>query len=193
MYTALKLGVSALAVIALITLAAPNLFGQQNNDANSGNRRIDLVDDCDPSDPNWAPVGCFQTDGDVSAAEFGAFLTSPLYGGGLVGHPAWRNDPSHLVVRDGEGIRVSNEGGRPHTFTKVAEFGGGRIPPLQVGTQMAPECALAPGATDPFQVAPGDKLRLKVEGEGIMKFQCCFHPWMRATVRAVAHENHGRN
>jgi hypothetical protein len=23
-------------------------------------------------------------------------------------------------------------------------------------------------------------------GEGIQRFQCCFHPWMRATVRVIA-------
>jgi hypothetical protein len=168
-----------------------------NIEAHREDAKVAMIDDCDPNDPEWAPVGCFQKHGDVTADEFNLFLRSPLYantaGQFLVGHPSWRNDPSHLVVRDGERIRVSNEGGRPHTFTKVAEFGGGRVPPLQVGTQMAPECALAPGATDPYQVAPGDKLRLKVEGEGIMKFQCCFHPWMRATVRAVADQNHGQN
>lgn len=168
-----------------------------NVEAHREDAKVAMIDDCDPDDPEWAPVGCFQKHGDVTADEFNMFLRSPLYAntGGqfLVGHPSWRNDPSHLVVRDGERIRVSNDGGRPHTFTKVAEFGGGRIPPLQVGTQMAPECALAAGATDPFQVAPGDKLRLRVEGEGIMKFQCCFHPWMRATVRVVADQNHGQN
>ncbi len=94
------------------------------------------------------------------------------------------------MVEEGKRIEVKNEGGRPHTFTKVAEFGGGRVPPLLVGTQMAPECALAAGATDPNQVAPGARLKLKTSGEGIVRFQCCFHPWMRATVRVVA-DDHG--
>ena len=30
-------------------------------------------------------------------------------------------------------IKVTNRGGRGHTFTEVAEFGGGRVPPLNVG------------------------------------------------------------
>jgi hypothetical protein len=156
-------------------------------------KKIALIDDCDPDDPTWAPVGCLQNKGDVTNAEFTALLRSPLYdndpataaGQFLVGHPSWRNEPSHLVVEEGKRIEVKNEGGRPHTFTKVAEFGGGRVPPLLVGTQMAPECALAVGATDPNQLAPGARLRLRTSGEGLVRFQCCFHPWMRATIRVV--------
>jgi plastocyanin len=164
---------------------------------------IAIKDNCDPDDPGWAPTGgCLLKRGDVTLAEFQTFLRSPLYdqpfnsadnpvGQFLVGHPSWRNDPSHVVVEQGERIRVKNEGGRLHTFTPVAEFGGGRVPPLLVGTTMAPECA-APAAppTDPYQVAPGDKLKLKATTEGIQRFQCCIHPWMRATVRVVPEHDH---
>src|SRR5688572_18102666 len=78
--TAMQKGLTfVMGALVLIALAAPALRGQQNNDANRGNRTIDLVDDCDPADGNWAPVGCFQNDGDVTAAEFDEFLRSPLY------------------------------------------------------------------------------------------------------------------
>jgi plastocyanin len=129
----------------------------------------------------------------VTAAEFNAFLRSPLYdnipppgvepGLFLVGHPSWRNDPSHVVIEAGKEIRVRNIGGRPHTFTAVAQFGGGVVPPLNVGTQPAPECATS------VRLEPGDGERLTAGGEGIQRFQCCFHPWMRATVRVVADDN----
>jgi hypothetical protein len=59
-----------------------------------------------------------------------------------------------------------------------------------VGTIPAPECALPAGATDPYLAAPGDKLKLKATDEGIQRFQCCFHPWMRATVRVEGHHHH---
>lgn len=193
----LLLGVSFLWATAGPTEVAADRGGEQ---------RIALVDDCDPDDPNWGPVpGCLQDKGDVSQAEFNMFLRSPLYnktvppslaGEFLVGHPSWRNEPSHVVIEEGKRIHVKNEGGRPHTFTPVAQFGGGRIPPLLVGTQMAPECAAPPaGETDPFQVAPGGRLKLKASGEGIMRFQCCFHPWMRATVRVTPedHDGHDKN
>jgi plastocyanin len=191
MHKAQKLAVGALALVAL---AAPGLRGQDNNnDDNRGNRAIDLVDDCDPDDPAWLPIGCLQKDGDVTVAEFNAFLRSPLYdnipppgiepGLFLVGHPSWRNDPSHVVIAAGKEIRVRNVGGRPHTFTAVAQFGGGVVPPLNVGTQPAPECAAS------VRLAPGDRARLIAGGEGIQRFQCCFHPWMRATVRVVADDD----
>jgi len=168
---------------------------------NDGDTKVALVDDCDPTDvAGWAPVGCLQDKGDVTAAEFGMFLRSPLYdndgnplstaGQFLVGHPSWRNVPSHAVIEEGKRLHIENEGGRPHTFTPVAQFGGGRVPPLLVGTQPAPECALAAGATDPYLVPPGARLKLQVTAEGIQRFQCCFHPWMRATVRVTADEHH---
>jgi plastocyanin len=161
-----------------------------------GDTKIKLVDDCDPTDvAGWAPVGCLHDKGDVRQAEFAMFLRSPLYdndgnplstaGQFLVGHPAWRNVPSHVAIEAGKTIHIENEGGRPHTFTPVAQFGGGRVPQLLVGTQMATECALAAGATDPYQVAPGERLKLTASGDGIIRFQCCFHPWMRATVRVT--------
>jgi plastocyanin len=163
-------------------------------------KHIAIRDDCDPDDPAWAPTGgCLNKKGDVTNAEFGLFLRSPLYNNAaagnppqlfLVGHPSWRNDPSHIVVEVGENIHIKNEGGRAHTFTPVAQFGGGRVPPLLVGTIPAPECALAPGATDPYLAAPGDQLKLKATTEGIQRFQCCFHPWMRATVRVEEHHHH---
>ena len=190
-----KVQTIAVGALALIALAAPSLRGQnQNNDDNQGNRRVDLVDDCDPDDPAWSPVGCFQKDGDVTAAEFNAFLRSPLYdnipppgvepGLFLVGHPSWRNDPSHVLIEAGKRIQVRNVGGRPHTFTQVAQFGGGVIPPLNVGTQPAPECAQA------LLLEPGDSDTITADGEGIQRFQCCFHPWMRATVRVVTKDQH---
>ena len=113
-----------------------------NVEAHREDAKVAMIDDCDPDDPAWAPVGCLQKRGDVTAAEFGLFLRSPLYanaaGQFLVGHPSWRNNPAHLVVKNGERIRVSNEGGRPHTFTKVAEFGGGRVPAVAGGNAAGP-------------------------------------------------------
>lgn len=182
--------VVGLIVLLAAATAAPGLRGDDALDrSDRGNRHISMLDDCDPDDANWAPIGCFQDKGDVTAAEFNAFLRSPLYdnippfgtepGFFLVGHPSWRNVPSHLSVAENQIIRVKNEGGRPHTFTEVAEFGGGIVPPLRVGTIQAPECADQP------PVPPGSSFRLTASGVGIHKFQCCFHPWMRATVRVT--------
>jgi plastocyanin len=190
MHKTLRLVLTALALIAF---AAPSLRGDNDNDR--GNQTVEMVDDCDPRDTaGWAPVGCLLRKGDVTAAEFGALLTSPLYdnipgAGGLflVGHPSWRNEPSHIVIEAGKKLRIKNVGGRPHTFTQVAQFGGGVVPPLNVGTQPAPECATL------VVVAPGDRTTLTARDEGLQRFQCCFHPWMRATVRVVPDDRKDRD
>jgi plastocyanin len=140
------------------------------------------MDNCDPADPAWnATGGCvqFPQNGDVSAAEFFAFLRSPLTvpaNAALIGHPAWRNEPSYVSVQEGRTVRVKNEGGRGHTFTEVTEYGGGVVGILNVGLNPASECAAAaplpPGATQELNLDPG-----------LHKFQCCIHPWMRAAIR----------
>lgn len=153
----------------------------------SGNGgHIDMLDDCDPADLGWNRTGgCRLRHGDATEAEFLALLGSPL-STGVVGHPAWRNEPSYLKVVEGHPVLVRNRGGRLHTLTPVAAFGGGRIPPLRAGLTPAPECLLAPGAADPFAVAAGDHLTLTGLGVGIHRLQCCLHPWMRELIRVTA-------
>jgi plastocyanin len=151
------------------------------------NGKIAMRDNCDPSDPAWAPTGgCTLKRGDVRAAEFTAFLRSSRTiapNAHLIGHPSWRNEPSHLAIESGDRLRVTNEGGRTHTFTEVAEFGGGRVPPLNIGLSASPECATA------VNVPPGARIELAGISDGIHRFICCIHPWMRATVR-VQPEHH---
>jgi plastocyanin len=146
-----------------------------------GQRKIAVLDNCDPDDATWAPTGgCALKEGDVTLAEFNALLSSSLSPFTVVGHPSWRNEPSYLTVRSGKGVRVTNEGGRAHTFTEVAAFGGGRVPPLTMGLTPAPECLVLP---DPTALAPGAHLELKGLSAGLHRFQCCLHPWMRAAIR----------
>ena len=103
------------------SIAASRSGGDDNDDADE-DARIARRDDCDPRDPGWAPTGgCLLKRGDVSFAEFGAELSSPL-SLSVVGHQAWRMDPSYLETV-GAAVRVRNEGGRTHTFTRVAQFG----------------------------------------------------------------------
>jgi plastocyanin len=158
--------------------------GNETSDPNSGNRQIAILDDCDPTDPAWAPTGgCLLKRGSVTNAEFNAFLRSPL-SLSTVGHPSWRNDPSYLELEAGKDVRVTNEGGRTHTFTEVAQFGGGRVQPLNVGLVPAPEC-LSAGVVN---LLSGATLELSGLAAGDHRFQCCIHPWMRALV-SVADEH----
>lgn len=140
--------------------------------ADSGPRRILVLDDCDPADHDWERTGgCVKDGGEITEHEFVEAL--PL------GHPAWRNSPSYLKVPGTGNLQVSNEGGRNHTFTEVAAFGNGIVPPLNPnGNAPVPECAGLPGL-----LAPGDSMKIDKLEKGVHKYQCCFHPWMRAEVR----------
>ena len=143
-----------------------------------GAHQILILDDCDSNDPGWAPTGgCLLKGGRVTQAEFNTLVRSP-FSVSTVGHPAWRNDPSYLDIGVDKSVKVTNGGGRLHTLTKVANFGGGRVPPLNVGLTAAPEC-LVPSTTD---VAPGESMRIENLGVGIHRFQCCIHPWMRELI-----------
>ena len=141
--------------------------------AADGPRRISVLDDCDPTDPGWTPTGgCFLLDGQVTFAQF--FAAAPI------GHPAWRNDPSYMKIKADKNVQVINNGGRDHTFTAVADFGGGIVFPLNLpGQATVPEC----GNFGSSLLTPGAELRLEDLQPGIHKYQCCFHPWMRAEIR----------
>ncbi|MGQ0714784.1 MAG: cupredoxin domain-containing protein [Gemmatimonadaceae bacterium] len=162
-------------------------LASQGGDGSSGRRQIAIRDDCDPRDPAWAPTGgCLLRRGDVTFAEFAAENNSPL-AASVVGHQAWRNDPTYLKIEEGETVRVRNEGGRFHTFTEVAAFGGGKIPSpaLNKGLVTAPEC---PGSTD---IPPGGRMQVSGLAAGNHRFQCCLHPWMRALIKVKADRDHG--
>jgi hypothetical protein len=156
-----------LAAGALVSLAVPAAMAA----------KVDLLDDCDARDPGWASSGgCTLEDGDVTVAEFNALLSS-VNSAAVVGHPSWTIAPTYLSLDLGEKLRVRNHGGRTHSFTEVAAFGGGRVPPFNTGLTPAPECAAA------IPIAAGTQVDLNVSTPGLHLFQCCFHPWMRAAIR----------
>src|SRR2546428_9417625 len=72
-------------------------------------KQIAILDDCDPRDPNWTSVGgCALEEGDVTLAEFNAFLVSPL-SSAVIGHSAWRFDSPDLKIKPDEAMRGRNE------------------------------------------------------------------------------------
>ena len=75
-----------------------------------------------------------------------------------------------------------------HTFTEVEDFGGGIVPQLNErsgNTTVAPECAaLEPDAMIP----PGRHSEAETEEEeGVERYQCCIHPWMRLELHVSKH------
>lgn len=96
---------------------------------------------------------------------------------------AWLFAPPTFQASVGQTIVATNFGGETHTFTPVAEFGGGIVPFLNdlSGTpDVAPECA-ALGEHD--FVPSGGRFGGPLDQAGTQRFQCCIHPWMRATVQ----------
>jgi plastocyanin len=169
-------------ILVALALGAGALLPDMNADivAAQANEKVAIVDDCDPN-ADWGLNGCLREEGSVTRAEFGAFLASPLSPTTVVGHPSWRMDPAYLTVEVGEKVRLRNRGGRNHTFTKVAQFGGGTVPALRVGLTPAPECpaAVTIGPDGKAEVNPAD-LAL-----GDNRFQCCIHSWMRGVIKVV--------
>jgi len=168
--------------------------------ADRGHERVAVTDDCDTTDPAWdnpdGSEGCLREEGTVTRAEFAFFSVfnpmTPLIpppgtplANAVIGHPSWRNDPGYLTLELGERLRVKNTGGRGHTFTEVANYGGGFVAVLNFGLRQARECA------DPTQLpilAPGARAEVRGLALGNHKFQCCIHPWMRSLVKVLPEE-----
>jgi plastocyanin len=159
----------------------------------SNDPNIIMMDNCSPDDPAYdafggcpegSPRGASGYRGDVPLAELFDLLISPLAPGHVIGHPSWRNEPSYISIRPGQGVRVTNRGGRVHTFTRVEEFGGGFVPILNETMTPAPECGenFVPAEGVVF-VPLNENQTLPTMTPGLHKFQCCIHPWMRAAVR----------
>lgn len=150
-----------------------------------GDKKIRLLDDCEPVSFNEVlGAGICVGNGHTTFAEFIAELQATQDA------HKWRNQPSDMQLNVGRETLIENRGGEDHTFTQVAEFGGGFIPDLNglSGNPVpAPECLNIPalvfipaGATEEGPTAGSD---LSV---GEHKFQCCIHPWMRTVIDVKA-------
>ena len=159
-----------------ITLSAASGGGMA---ASNGGRGISMLDQCDPDSFNAiiGPGTCVNRTGGVTFDAFIALLVKQSRA------PSWRFSPDTIHVPTEMTLPIANRGGEGHTFTQVAEFGGGLVPDLNElsGTPVpAPECLnfseivfIPAGGTGAQTFQPG----------GGTKYQCCIHPWMRAETR----------
>jgi plastocyanin len=143
--------------------------------------RVNMTDACDQAtfDAVLGAGTCIRAGG-VKFNQFIAELTRL----GFVG--PWHFAPRVANVTVGQTFAAINQGGETHTFTEVADFGGGIVPLLNnlahVPT-VAPECAAL--EEDDF-VAPGATYKESVDHAGAHKYQCCIHPWMRLEAQATS-------
>ena len=151
--------------------------------------QVVALDECDPATfnlpSNVGPGFCKN----VAFGYTGLGYTtafSQLLSEAAMGKPDknWDFEPDNLTVNEGTPIIAVNQGGEPHTFTEVANFGGGFIPPLNGGEASVPECA--PGFSSVTvartRILQGSQLQVAGLSKGVHHFQCCIHPWMRTTV-----------
>lgn len=170
---------AALSAIALLSLTA-------GAGAVQGDKKIRLLDDCDPATFNAVlGDGACIGNGHTTFAEFIEELeeTQDAH--------AWRNQPSNMHLNVGRSTLIENRGGETHTFTPVAEFGGGFVNELNgiSGNPVpAPECLnfgsidfIPAGAVENGPTAGSSELPV-----GASKFQCCIHPWMRTVIDVAA-------
>jgi plastocyanin len=148
----------------------------------SASTHVSIQDQCDPASFNAAlgPGSCTKQ-GTETFAQFNDELTATQK------VAAWQFVPATLTIRVGQSITATNNGGETHTFTEVAQFGGGIVPSLNQASGNpveAPECQqltstdiMSPGMTFTADAATA------VETE---RYQCCIHPWMRATVTVTS-------
>lgn len=142
---------------------------------------VNILDACDPTTFNARfGAGTCVRNGGVTVDQFIAMLTRLQVAG------PWHFSPPSSHVQVGQTFNAVNHGGETHTFTHVANFGGGFVAPLNQlsgAGDPVPEClALEP---DDF-VAAGATYREAVEHTGTLRFQCCIHPWMRLEATAVS-------
>lgn len=100
----------------------------------------------------------------------------------------WEYGGGDIRVSSGQSFRVDNRGGETHTFTVVANYGGGRVAGLNNPSEaVAPECTAGANASN-VDIASGGGITVTtgangtIKTRGTVKVQCCIHPWMRSTV-----------
>jgi len=176
----------------LSTLGAVAVFSLWGSVGHSrSDREVRLRDDCDPVTFNevLGPGGCIG-DGHTTFTAFIDELTEDQSVG------SWKYNPDDFHIDRDEHLVLVNRGGETHTFTRVARFGGGFVANLNAlsgNDTPAPECAEVqadgtlrprpPGPNNLFVPARSSQAGPAVAPGGVIRFQCCIHPWMRTQLR----------
>jgi plastocyanin len=133
------------------------------------------LDECDPVTFNVAlgPDFCHNV-------ALGASTTlSDLFAQAAAGtpDPKWDFEPDTVTIKKGTMLTVVDQGGEPHTFTEVAEFGGGFIPGLSDGKATVPECAggFSNVAVAKTRILQGSHVEITGLSKGEHLFECCIH------------------
>jgi plastocyanin len=166
--------------VAVAVLAAPAYAAGQ-----APQRQIFARDACDPVTFDQAlGAGACTRSGGLPFQQFISQLTR------LQRAPAWRFTPDSVELSPGQSFVATNAGGETHTFTEVAQFGGGFVPQLnQLSGNLTPallangQPACSRSNPELNLIAPGQSTMPDAEDAGVHLYQCCIHPWMHAVLR----------
>src|SRR5258708_7283507 len=130
-------------VIILALLAGCLTSTSANHATAQPTAQVVALDECDPVTFNAAVGPDF-----CRNVTLGAFTTlSELFAlaEGGTPDPGWDFEPDKLTIKRGTIVSVVDQGGEPHTFTEVKEFGNGFVPQLNPGsaTTLLPACSAA--------------------------------------------------
>ncbi len=147
-----------------------------------GVAQVVALDECDPTTFNAAlgPDFCKNV-----ALGFSTTLSNLLAEAAAgTPDPNWDFEPDAMNMKEGTTLVISDEGGEPHTFTEVQQFGGGFIAGLNDGQATIPECAggFSRVAVAKTRILQGSELHIPNLSKGDHLFECCIHPWMRMKV-----------
>lgn len=173
-------GKFGLLVICLMFAGATLVPAQEHS---PGLAQVVALDECDPVTFNQqlGPDFC-------KNIALGAITTlSQLFAEAQAGtpDPNWDFEPDTVHMKRGTTLSVVDQGGEPHTFTEVAQFGGGFIPGLNApGESTVPECdgGFAKVNVARTRILQGSHVEITGLSKGQHHFQCCIHPWMRVNV-----------
>jgi plastocyanin len=176
--TLAKLGL--LATGSIFAGAIPIELAQENPPSSA---QVVALDECDPVTFNTAlgPEFCHNVALGADTKLAGLFAKAAAG----TPDPGWDFEPDVVRIKKGATLSVVDQGGEPHTFTEVAQFGGGFIPVLNApGETTVPECAggFANVAVAKTRILQGSQVQITGLSKGEHLFECCIHPWMRVRV-----------
>src|ERR1700688_4875806 len=173
-------GLTAVAILALAQAKPEYDHGWHENSPHVA--QVVALDECDPATFNAAlgPDFC------KNIALGYSTTFSNLFAEAAAGtpDPNWDFEPDTLKIKEETIVSVVDQGGEPHTFTEVANFGGGFIAPLNDGQATVPECAggFSRVAVAKTRLLQGSQVQIPGLSKGTHHFECCIHPWMRMNV-----------
>ncbi|MGB8062982.1 MAG: hypothetical protein WCF26_13885 [Candidatus Sulfotelmatobacter sp.] len=169
--------------IAMLALAqgTPNYDSRWHDNAPRV-AQVVALDECDPTTFNAAIGPDFCKNIALGYSTTFANLFAEAAAG--TPDPNWDFEPDTLKIKEGTVVSVVDQGGEPHTFTEVANFGGGFIAGLNDGQATIPECAggFSRVAVARTRLLQGSTVQITGLSKGVHHFECCIHPWMRMDV-----------